>query len=399
MITYAEALVLLQQHAKQRPIGSELIPIEQCAGRVLHQDIRNAEPWPHFTASNMDGFAVRAEDAGQTLRIAGQASTGDTARLALQRGQAIRVNTGAVVPQGADAVVPIEQCEVSDHTVQVPAGVLHGQHVRATGSDREANTLVLSRGRLLDHEDVLLLAAAGLPSVLVARQPRLALISTGNELVPHHHPLSEGKVRNTTTPFLCSILGPLSQVMHCDDSSVAFAECLRSVFSGGAESHPDVVITTGAVSMGGKQDFLAEHYESLGAGRLFHKVAIRPGKPILAAALSAQSLWLGLPGNPLSSIVGVEFFLRPYLRTLLRQESPIDESSTAILLNPLSKPAGLRCFFAGTIHHTREGTTALVSKAQASYRLDALRESNAWLVLPETAESFAAGDLVEWRPR
>lgn len=399
MIPYADALALLHQRASLCPIASESIAIEDCAGRVLHQDVRNAEPWPHFAASNMDGFAFRAEDSEQTLQIVGQASTGDATRLSLQPGQAIRVNTGASVPHGADAVMPIEQCVVSERTVQVVGAVQPGQHVRAVGSDRKPDTLVLARGRLLDHEDVLLLAAAGLQRVLVARRPRIALIATGNELVPHHHALSEGKNRNTTTPFLRSILGPLSHAMHCEDSPESFAACLGSLFSGPEEAHPDIVITTGAVSMGGQQDFLAEYYRSLRAGRLFHKVAVRPGKPILAASLTAKTLWVGLPGNPLSSIVGVEFFIRPYLRTWLRQEMAQSRPSTARLLAPLNKPAGLRCFFAGTVTHTHGGFTAQVSNAQASYRLDALRESNAWLILPEAAQSFAADESVEWRPR
>jgi molybdopterin molybdotransferase len=254
-------------------------------------------------------------------------------------------------------------------------------------------------GVRLNPQHILACASLGLSKVAVKARPRVVIISTGSELVsPEEQKLEPGMIRNSTGPFLVAAARRMGLEVDflgiVRDDPALYRQRLEAALQKGA----DLVLSTGAVSMG-QYDFVADVLSQMGARTLFHKAAIRPGKPILVAELGAshgRALFFGVPGNPVSTAVGLRFFADPYLRATLglARENPI----RAVLSREISKPEGLRCFFKGRARLSEKGLEVEALKGQASYVVSALLEANCWVVLPESGDHVAAGDIVEIFP-
>jgi molybdopterin molybdotransferase len=295
-------------------LALEDVAVEASAGRVLGEDARSATDLPPFDSSAMDGFAVRAGDTPGALIVVGESAAGSPAGRAVGAGEAIAISTGAVVPEGADAVVPVEQTS-GDVTVEQ---VAPGENVRRRGGDIQTGDLVLAAGTEIRPPQLAALAAAGIASVRCARVPRVAVLATGTELRRPGEPLALGEIYESNSLMLAAqlveaVAEPVVLDAVADDEGALRAALERAL-------EHDVVITSGGVSVG-PHDLVRATLAELGAEEVFWRVSVKPGKPV-AFAVRGDTLVFGLPGNPVSSLVGFELFVRPALRALHGMSDP-----------------------------------------------------------------------------
>ncbi|MBI4424480.1 MAG: molybdopterin molybdotransferase MoeA [Elusimicrobia bacterium] len=408
MIRYGEALGLLLEAGARVRLGAEEIPVDGACGRVAAEAARAPGPLPRFDNSAMDGYAVAASrTAGACgrrplrLPVAGRIAAGDAPIGSPRPGFAWEIMTGAPMPAGCDAVARVEDVEPVDggNGVLLKAPVASGDFVRSRGADLEARAELLPAGSRIGAAQVMILAAAGLGTVRARRRPRVAVIATGRELVAPGREAGPGRVHDGSSAFLAAALGGLGAELvrreRVADEPAAFAAAFASALA----QEPELVVTTGAVSKG-RFDFVAGTLAEAGCRTVFHGVAIRPGKPLLAAQLRDGPLVLGLPGNPVSTIVGLRFFGAPLLRAWLGL--PAERPLRAPLARAVEKPAGLRCFFQARLEAEAGRLSARVLAGQASFQVLPLAEANAWVALPEPGEALPARtdvDAFPWLPQ
>lgn len=397
MIPYAEARRLISEAALARPpIAEETIPLSQCLGRVAAAELFGREPIPPFDNSSMDGYALAsarargASEAPLTLPVLGTILAGDPPRCQAEPG-AWKIMTGAPIPAGCDAVVPVEQTRSLDggRAVEILHTPHEGDFIRSIGRDFGAGTQVCPAGTRLGPAHLMALAAVGVAKVPVRRKPRVALIATGKELVAPDKPLGPGQIRDASTAYLaaeCERLGWHFDFhgIIADDADMFFVRLDRVASEG-----YDIVLTTGAVSMG-DADFIPKILKEMSARTIFHKVAIKPGRPILFAEFPGGPFIFGLPGNPVSSVVGMKFFVEPCLRDLLGQseEPPI----RCRLDKRVEKPENLRCFFKA---RRRPFGSIEILPAQASFQIHSLLAADCWAVLPEEGGHINSGTEID----
>jgi molybdopterin molybdotransferase len=316
-----EALALVLERA--RPLDPEEVPIGSAAGRVLALDARALTDLPPFASSAMDGYAVRAEDTPGHLSVVGQSAAGLPAGIRLGEREAIVISTGAVVPDGADAVVPIEQ---SKGELDVES-VVRGENVRPRGGDVRAGDLVVAAGERLGPLQVGALAAAGVASVSCARRPRVAVLATGTELRPPGTPLAPGEIYESNSVLLAAQLASTGAIVELLERVRDDEPATRAAIERGLAA--DVLVSSGGVSVG-PHDLVRGTLAALGAEEVFWRVAVKPGKPI-AFAVRGATLVFGLPGNPVSSLVGFELYVRPALRALQGERDPGPRYSSGTL--------------------------------------------------------------------
>ena len=398
-IDEARALVL----AECGRLEVERVPAARAPGRVLAEDLCAQVALPPFDNAAMDGFALACDGthlpAGGVWEVAGVQAAGDACAHAVHG--AWRIMTGAALPPGTDTVVPVEQVDVlarggggEPERIRLTADAARGQHVRRAGEDVGPGMRVLDAGTRVGAVEQMLLAALGVSTVAVRRAPRVALISTGRELVDDPaQPLAPGRIRNSNGPYLAEEFRTrdadiVLQATIADDPA-HYAEALRQAMALGC----DLVISTGAVSMG-EFDFVPAALDALQARIVFHKVRIRPGKPLLFAVLPTGALFFGLPGNPVSAAVGLRFFVDPALRAM--RDQPPERPLRVPLAVDVRKKVGLCHLQRARLAADAQGRLGVRPlPGQESFRILPLARANAWAVLPEAADVLAAGTMVE----
>jgi molybdopterin molybdotransferase len=310
LLSIGEALELVL--ARIEPLEAEDVPIDRAAGRVLADAAVAAVDLPSFPASAMDGFALRAGDVPATLPVVARIAAGRPASAELEGGQAMAIATGGVVPEGADAVVPIEDVEERDGMVVVPGVVAAGANVRSRGGDLGAGDPVVAAGTRLGAVQLGALAAGGLTHVRCARRPQVVLAVTGTELRSPGEQLGRGEIYDANGSILSAQIGSAGAIVErlppvADDAAATRAAIERGLAA-------DVLMTSGGVSVG-VYDLVRATEAELGVEEVFWRVSVRPGKPI-AFGVRGRTLVFGLPGNPVSSLVGFELFVRPALLAL-----------------------------------------------------------------------------------
>jgi molybdopterin molybdotransferase len=385
--TIEEALALVLAHV--RPLPAEEVPIGAAAGRVLAEDGHAAVDLPPFDSSAMDGYAVRAADTPGTLRLTGASAAGQPAEAALAPGEAIAVSTGAVVPAGADAVVPVEQTDRVNGGVRVER-VAEGEHVRPRGGDVEAGGTVVERGTRLGPVQVAALAAAGVASVRCGRRPRVAVLATGTELRRPGEPLQAGQIYESNSVLLAAQLRSAGAEPLVLDAVADDEQATRAALERGLDA--DVLITSGGVSVG-PHDLVRAGLVELGAREVFWRVAVKPGKPV-AFATRGDTLVFGLPGNPVSSLVSFELFARPALAALQGARDPRPAYLPGILAAPLRRNATrdelVRVRSDGGILHPVSG--------QGSHMIVRAAGANALVLVARGEGELAQGTQVSWLP-
>ncbi|OHD98699.1 MAG: molybdopterin molybdenumtransferase MoeA, partial [Sulfuricurvum sp. RIFOXYD2_FULL_44_160] len=301
-ITVEEALNLV--YTLTLPTQSEIVPIENGIHRLLCENIIASHSLPSFDNSAMDGYAVRVEDAGKTLQQVCVIFAGNPDDVRMVEDQCIRIMTGAKIPQGCEAIVPIEEVIVNGDQITFPSTIKPSQHIRLKGEDIQAGMGLLSEGTMLYAHHISLLASQGITHVRVYRRPRVALFSSGNELKMHYEALGANQLYNTNTPTFAA----RAQELGCEVIFTGTAsDSLESIREHIERSlNADLIITSGGVSVG-DADFTKEAFQTLGFESGFESVDIKPGKPTTFGRIG-NTVILNLPGNPLAAALCFELF-------------------------------------------------------------------------------------------
>ena len=317
LLTIDEAQRLILEHA--RPLAAETVELEDAAGRVLAEPARAQIDLPPFPSSAMDGYAVRAADTPGRLRVQMRIAAGKPAVGALVPGHAMGIATGGVVPDGADAVVPIEYVVEHDNEVEIGGGVERGENGRPLGGDIRAGETVVEPGSVLTPARLGALAAAGIPQIRCTRRPRVAVLPTGTELRRPGEVLAAGEIYEANGLILAAQLeaaGAVVELMPAvGDDEAAHRGALEHALGA------DVVVTSGGVSVG-PHDLVRRVEAELGVEEVFWRVSVKPGKPIAFGARE-RTLVFGLPGNPVSALVGFVLFVEPAIRALQGVPEPL----------------------------------------------------------------------------
>lgn len=374
--------------------GTEEVPVAAAAGRVLAEDLVAAVGLPVFTNSAMDGYAARWSDVGAAsaaapvrLPVAEDIPAGRTDVPVLAPGTAHRIMTGAPVPEGADVVVPVEATDGGTGQVTVTSSPAAGAFLRHAGEDIAEGTLALPAGTVLGPAQLGLAASVGRATVVVRRRPRVLVLSTGSELVAPGEPLAPGQIHESNSLVLAAAVeaaGGAARTLHFVPDDVGrFLTAVRAELA-----DADLLITSGGVSMGA-YEVVKDALGGLGTVT-FLTVAMQPGGPQGAGTLDGVPV-VTLPGNPVSSFVSFEVFVRPALRAALGVPQPHRPRVPARLAGPLTSPPGRRQFLRGRLDG---GTVELVGGA-GSHLVASLARSDVLVVVPEEVTELPAGSEVE----
>ncbi len=382
-----------------RPLRPRELPLTEALGAVLANDVTAQFPLPSFDNSAMDGYALRAEDvAGATgehpvvLPVDGEIPAGDTSNHDLVSGRVIRIMTGAPLPAGADAVVPVELTDGGTSQVAIRRAVVAGDSVRRAGGDAQPGDLLLSAGTRLGAVHIGLLAASGRGSVLARPRPRVTVISAGDELVEAGSSLIPGQIWESNGTMLAAAAReagcPARRYPIVRDTTEAVLAATRDALTGA-----DVLVTSGGVSMGGEHDVVKAALQTLGTVR-FRQVAMQPGMPQGFGTLGpGETPIFTLPGNPVSAYVSFTLFVRPALDALQDFDEKRGNPRQAVLTEPVRSPADKRSFLRGILNSSA-GLVTPVS-GQMSHQLASLARANALVVIPESVTSLPAGETVD----
>jgi molybdopterin molybdotransferase len=380
--------------ARARPLEGEVVPLEAAGGRVLAAAAPAAVDLPPFPSSAMDGFALRAADVPGTLPVVERVAAGRPAGRVLEAGEAAAIATGGVVPDGADAVVPVEYVVDHDNSVEVAAAVDVGANVRPRGGDVRAGEVVLPAGARLGPAQIGALAAAGVAAVTCARRPRAAVLTTGTELRPPGELLSPGQIYESNGPMLDAQLrsagAEVERLPPVEDDLSAHRRALERALDA------DVVVTTGGVSVG-PHDLVREVEADLGVEEVFWRVAVKPGKPISFGVRSA-TLVFGLPGNPVSSLVGFELFVRPALAALQGAVDPGPVFEAGRLATPLRRNSARDELVRARRTTTADGSRLEPVSGQESHMIVRAASANALVLVPRGEGELRAGETVRYLP-
>jgi molybdopterin molybdotransferase len=320
-------------------LETESVSVDDARGRVLAEDLVAPHPLPRFANSAMDGYAVRAEDvssAPTTLELVGEVRAGDPGEVKVLPGTAVRIMTGAPLPPGADAVVPVEETTETGDRVEVRAPASPGAHVRPAGDDLDAGAVVARAGMELSAGELALLASLGFSPVTVHRVPRVAVLVTGDELVDPEDEPAPGQIRDSNSVALAALVAEAgAEVVVRERVGDEEDKVVDSFAAAAAKS--DVVVSSGGVAVG-KYDYVKAAVERLGRIDLW-RVAMQPGKPVVLGTIG-NTPFLGLPGNPVSIHVGFEQFVRPALRKMRGCGELLRPTVVATLTETITKRPG-----------------------------------------------------------
>ena len=385
-----EAREIVLSHAGL--LEQELVPITEAHWRVLAADITAASDHPPFAAATMDGYAVLAADSSPWREVIGVQTAGSMIGLEVTDGTAIRITTGAPVPAGADAVVKVESTEVADdHVIIHQDEIKSGENIRRIGADIQKDALVLPAGTVLGPAEIGLLAGMGLTPLPVRRRPRVSVLSTGDELVDPGDPIMPGQIYDSNRISLVAALKAEGADVVWSGKAPDQRQALQAFFRERI-ADSDVVITSGGVSMG-ELDLTKAILMEI-ADVHFRRVFLKPGKP-LNFATSGATLIFGLPGNPVSALVGFEVFIRTALAKMAGKRE-IDRPRVTVTLTE-DTPAGDRIEYqrATVTIDSKGGLWAASTGNQASSRLASFIGANALLVVPPRDTDYRAGEQVE----
>jgi len=316
LLPVADALAAVLARAEALP--REQVLLEAAAGRILADSVASIVDLPPFPSSSMDGYAVRAADVPGTLRIVGRVAAGRPETRLLREGEAIEISTGGVVPGGADTVVPVERVVARPDEIEISEATVQGDNIRRQGGDVHAGDQILGAGDILTPARLAALAACGIESVMSRRRPSVAVVVTGTELRAPGEPLAPGQIYESNGIMLATALADAGARVERFGATEDSEEALALVLERALEA--DVVVTSGGVSVG-PHDLVRRVEAQLGVEEVFWGVAMRPGKP-LAFGVRGRTLVFGLPGNPVSALVGSQLFVRPALLALQGHPDP-----------------------------------------------------------------------------
>lgn len=395
MLQIEEAQAMLTEQVRKIE-QTERVSLADALGRVLAEDVTAERDQPPFPRSPLDGYAVRAADvAGASkenpavLHVIGRIYAGYVFDGIVGEGQAVRLMTGAPIPEGADAIIRQEDTFAENDTVQIYVSSESYQNYCFQGEDYKAGTVLLPKDSRLDAGKITVLSSLGKTEAVVYRKPSVAVISTGDEVLVPGQPWSPGKIYDSNRAYICARLteagNPPVISMHAADEARKVADEIRK-----AAQQADFVITTGGVSVGEK-DILHDVVKLLDAEQLFWKVRIKPGSPTLAFVCEG-TLVLCLSGNPFGAIANFELLARPVLAALTGQKDWLLPMENAVLQNDFRKPAGARRFLRGCLEN---GKVYINGKMQSSGAIASMVECNCLVEIRPDMAGAMAGETVQ----
>lgn len=394
-VSVDEALAIILESVT--PLDGEYVGLFESSGRVLYDDITATFDVPPFNNSAMDGYAVRFQDVSQAaknrpikLRVIGEIKAGDFPEKPVAPMSAFRIMTGAPIPPDCDAVIPVEETDDSNSLVSIYRAVKKHDNIRFSGEDIPRGSKVLSRGDMIRPADAGLLASLNIGNAPVFRKPKVAIVSTGDEIIDAGAPDNPGKIRNSNAHTLYSLVSEsYSKPSYLgiirdnpDETTKKLCEALGY----------DVVITTGGVSMG-KYDFVKEALLNAGVNLLIEKIRMKPGKPLIFGK-KGKTLYFGLPGNPVSAMISFMQFVRPSLLKLIGANKIFKPSIRALFTDEYRKKTDRTHFLRGFFSIENNLLHVSLTGAQGSGILRSMSEANCLIVIPENIEIVKPGDWV-----
>ena len=372
----------------------------EARGRVLAEDVASDRDVPPFTNSAMDGYAVRAADTRSAsatkpvhLEVLGEIRAGIAPSISVRPSTALRIMTGAVMPEGADAVVRVEDTVERDGRVEIRVGVEPDTSVRHAGSDIRSGDTVAQGGRIVSPGLIGVLASTGRTTVRTMRRPRVTVLTTGDELRNAGESLGPGQITNTNRYTLRAALEEAGAEVV--DAGVARDVREDLVTRLQAAVRTDLIVSTGGVSMGA-YDLVRALLEEQGAVD-FWQVALRPGKPLMVGTVEGRPL-IGLPGNPVSSLVGVELFVRPAILKMQGRADLERQRLTATTDDTLHNPPHLEQYFRGVARRDGDRIRVRLTGDQGSHVLRSMADANCLVVVPQGTAEVRVGEPVQIIP-
>ncbi len=394
-----EALRIVLESVK--PLDAEKVFIYDALGRFLAEDVPSDTDKPLFDNSAMDGFAVRFEDikgaseeSPVPLRLVGEQSAGGEIAPKVEKGTAVKIFTGAPIPEGADTVVPVEFTEVKEDTVYIKKEFKEGANIRKRGEDVRKGDIVLRKGQEVRGYEVGMLAFVNRAVVKVYRRPKVGILSTGDELLELGETQERpSQIRSSNHHMLYALVkeagGDPHQLGIAPDDPEELLNVLRTCHN------YDIFITTGGVSMGEK-DYVQYLVKEVGVEVRFHKLRIKPAKPVLFGTYGENKLFFGLPGNPVSCAVAFDLLVYPAIRVMLGAKEVFKRKVSATLVKDFSRRDAKRREFARAKVWFEKGKFwCEPHPKQQSHMLTSLIEANAYMIVPEGVKELKEGDEVE----
>lgn len=380
-------------------LATETIPLEKANGRVLAEPIIAEHDVPPFNRSAFDGYAIRAEDSNNasesspvSLRVIGEIAAGDVANKPIANGEAYRIMTGGQLPQGANAIVMLEDTVPTENGFSITKHFQPNDNISFQGEDAKKGDVQIPKGALIHAGTVALLATFGYANVQVAKRPVVSLLATGTELLDVSEPLEPGKIRNSNGPMLqaqLDRLGLTCKSFHMmEDDLDKCTEVVRE-----AVAISDIVITTGGVSVG-DYDYLPQIYDQLGAKVLFNKVMMRPGSVTTVAKID-DTLLFGLSGNPSACFTGFELFTRPAIYTMMGCNTPYLPRMKATLGENFTKNNPFTRFIRASWELSKDGPVAVPAGFNKSSAVSSIARGNCMIVLPSGTSGYTKGMEVD----
>ena len=397
MIRVSEARTIVLDNVN--PLGKEVVALDDCLFRVLAQPVTARRHVPPQDNSAMDGFALTAaatatatEQTPAALPIVRTIPAGDLAGAPVGEEQAVRIMTGAPVPDGIDTVVPVEQTRVEEETLYLAEPLNIGANIRRAGEDIKKGEEVLPAGRPLRPSDLGLIASQGIAQLKVFRRPEVAILATGDEVVSLGEVPHEAQIYCSNSHALIALVKECGAIPRQLGIARDDPDHLAAMIEEGLQS--DVLVTTGGISMG-DYDYLKEVFGQVGVDVLFWKVAQKPGKPMTFGVRNGKAVF-ALPGNPVSATLSFELYVRPALRKMMGHTRLFRPTVRAVLEQDVKKKPGRRNFIRGVVERKEDGVLyAHTTGEQGSGILRSMSAANGIIILPEDTKGAKAGERVE----
>jgi len=372
------------------PIDKEIIPIEMSVGRVVTEDYIARFDLPRFNNSAMDGYAVKVADASKSVTCAEVIYAGDNPKMTLEETCAIKIMTGAPIPKGCEAIVPIENVTIENDLVTLPSDIQNNGFIRMAGEDIKKGTVFLAQGEVINAYTIASLASQGITHVTVSRIIKVAIFGTGDELRPHFEKIEAHQLYNSNSPMFLT----RSKALGCDvrfiRTSADTLEALEASIKSTLDA--DIIITSGGVSVGDK-DFTKEAFTNLGMAVLIDKIDIKPGRPTIVGTID-RTVIINLPGNPLASMVNYELFIRAILRKMSGRADYHHGTITTVMKSDFSVRGGKHAVVLGRF----DGNTFEPIKPQMPGMVSPMQDADGLILITPDVKVLEAGKTVKMIP-
>jgi len=403
MVLFEEAMDLIE-NASSTAASIEINTLE-ASGMVLAEEIYARESIPPFNNSAMDGYAVNYKDLKEAsadspvvLDLVGITAAGDTGeKIETSSNTACKIMTGAPIQDQYDSVIPVENTSLEGDKVYCYSSPVKGAHVRKVGEDFLKDEKIITKGSIINQNIIAALATQGIATVNVYPRTKVSVFSTGKELVDEiDSSLKPGQIRNSNKPYILDWFEHLPVEVNDAGTNYDDADKFESDLKAELDNNTDIIISSGAVSMG-DFDFIPSTIQKLGGTIIFHKAKIRPGKPVLFAKFPNGTFYFGLPGNPISAAIGLRFFVSRLLSKL--HSRPCERSLATKSLTSMSKKEGFRTIWkaSASVNQNAELETEILD-GQESFKIKPLIRANGWAVVDESKSKVNSGDLIEFYP-